>query len=106
MQPRYLTKSKFKLAIECPTKLYYAGKKEYYNNKSEDDWMQELARGGIQVGILAKKYFPNLSKVAAIGRIERANAKIRKQFPNLKYKGGSPLLPTRTTYYLGTGWVD
>ncbi len=33
MQPRYLTKSKFKLAIECPTKLYYAGKKEYYNKK-------------------------------------------------------------------------
>ena len=58
MQPRYLTKSKFKLAIECPTKLYYAGRKEYYNNKSEDDWMQELARGGIQVGELAKQYFP------------------------------------------------
>ena len=34
---------------------------------------------------LAKKYFPNLSEVAAIGRIERANARIRKQFPNLTY---------------------
>lgn len=26
---RYLTKSRFKLAEECPTKLYYTRKKEY-----------------------------------------------------------------------------
>ena len=35
---------------------------------------------------LAKKYFPNISKVAAIGRIERANKKIRKDNPDLNYK--------------------
>lgn len=29
----YLTKSRFKLALECPTKLYYIGKKYYANEK-------------------------------------------------------------------------
>jgi hypothetical protein len=28
MSNRYLTKSRFKLAMECPTKLYYTGKEE------------------------------------------------------------------------------
>ena len=58
MYPRYLTKSRFKLALECPTKLFYNHKKEYYNKKNDDDFLQELARGGIQVGELAKQYFP------------------------------------------------
>ena len=39
---------------------------------------------------LAKKYFPNLSEAAAIGRIERANARIRKEFPDLTYKKVEP----------------
>ena len=29
-KPRYLTKSRFKLALECPTKLFYTGKIEIY----------------------------------------------------------------------------
>lgn len=29
MNSRYLTKSRFSLALECPTKLFYTGKKEY-----------------------------------------------------------------------------
>ena len=36
MKPRYLTKSRFKLALECPTKIYYDGKYEYANQKKED----------------------------------------------------------------------
>ena len=28
--PRYLTKSRFKLAAECPTKLFYTGKEDVY----------------------------------------------------------------------------
>ena len=40
MQPRYLTKSKFKLATECPTKLYYAGKKEYIElDRKPENWL-------------------------------------------------------------------
>ena len=30
IKPRYLTKSLFKIAVECPTKLFYADKKEEY----------------------------------------------------------------------------
>ena len=60
MKPyRYLTKSRFKLGIECPTKLYYTRKKEYSNQKTDDKFLNALADGGYQVGELAKLYFPN-----------------------------------------------
>lgn len=58
MRPRYLTKSRFKLALECPTKLYYAGKTEYANQKIDDPFLLALADGGFQVGELAKYHFP------------------------------------------------
>ena len=31
-KPRYLTKSRFKLAVQCPTKLFYTGKKDTYRD--------------------------------------------------------------------------
>jgi hypothetical protein len=40
MKPRYLTKSRFKLAVYCPTKLFYAGKKDYRDLKQEDSFLQ------------------------------------------------------------------
>ena len=58
MKAIYLTKSRFKLALECPTKLYYTGKNEYANQKIEDTFLLALADGGFQVGALAKCYFP------------------------------------------------
>ena len=58
--PRYLTKSRFKLAAECPTKLFYTGKDQIYRNiKQEDSFMAMLADGGYQVGELAKCYYPD-----------------------------------------------
>lgn len=57
-KPRYLTKSRFKLATECPTKLYYTGKKKYANQNLDDSFLLALADGGFQVGDLAKCYFP------------------------------------------------
>lgn len=58
MQARYLTKSRFKLGRECPTKLFYTGKNEiYYDNKIENDFLKALAEGGFQVGELAKRYY-------------------------------------------------
>ena len=58
--PRYLTKSRFKLAVECPTKLYYSGKEKIYRNiKNEDSFLQALADGGFQVGKLAQLLWPN-----------------------------------------------
>jgi len=55
----FLTKSKFKSAIECPTKLFYIGKSEYINNKIDNPFLEALADGGFQVGELAKHYYPN-----------------------------------------------
>lgn len=55
---RYLTKSRFKLAIECPTKLFYTRKKEYPDKMATDPFMEALAEGGFQVGELAKCYYP------------------------------------------------
>lgn len=58
--PRYLTKSRFKLAVECPTKLFYSGKrKEYKDAIADNDFMAVLAEGGYQVGELAKKLYPD-----------------------------------------------
>lgn len=56
--PRYLTKSRFKLALECPTKLFYTKKKEYPDQKIDNAFLKALANGGFQVGELAKCYFP------------------------------------------------
>lgn len=58
LNKRYLTKSRFKLANECPTKLFYTGKKEYANQNLDDSFLLALADGGFQVGDLAKCYFP------------------------------------------------
>lgn len=54
---RYLTKSRFKLSLECPTKLFYTRKKEYADQNQLDLFLIELAKGGIQIGELAKFYF-------------------------------------------------
>ncbi len=53
---RYLTKSRFKIGCECPTKLYYTGKPAYGDNKHEDKFLEALAEGGFQVGALAQVY--------------------------------------------------
>ena len=58
MEGKYLTKTLLNLAMECPTKLYYAGKKEYANQKIDDPFILSLENGGFQVGELAKHYFP------------------------------------------------
>ena len=55
---RYLTKSRFKLAVECPRKLFYSGKKEYFDKSIDDSFLAALAEGGYQVGELAKIYHP------------------------------------------------
>jgi hypothetical protein len=56
-EPRYLTKSRFKLACECETKLFYTKKAEYADQSIDDPFLLELAKGGYQVGELAKYYF-------------------------------------------------
>ena len=66
MRGRYLTKSRFKLALECPTKIFYDGKPEYANHKIEDPFLLALAEGGFQVGELAKYYIPGGDEIETI----------------------------------------
>lgn len=56
---KLLTKSRFKLGLECPNKLYYTKKKEYANTKMEDPFLAALAEGGFQVEELARMTFPD-----------------------------------------------
>ncbi|OMP32267.1 DUF2779 domain-containing protein [Mangrovimonas sp. DI 80] len=55
---RYLTKSRFKLALDCPTKLFYTRKPEYENQSESDPFLEALAEGGFQVEELARMYYP------------------------------------------------
>ena len=77
MENKYLTKSRFKLATECPTKLFYTGKdKEYADQKCDDDFLLALAEGGIQVGELAKCYFQDGHEIKSLdydNSLERTN---------------------------------
>jgi len=54
---RYLTKSRFRLALECVTKLYYTKKDNYADESIDDPFLEALAEGGFQVGELAKFLF-------------------------------------------------
>jgi hypothetical protein len=78
IKPRYLTKSRFKQALECPDKLYYTGRKqEYADSRDDDDFLRQLAKGGMQVGELAKCYFPGGVEVETLDN-EAALAKTRE----------------------------
>ena len=80
-QHRYLTKSRFKLGIECPAKLYYTGKPEYLNQKKKDSFLEALADGGYQVGELAKLYFPGGHDITTLDyeEAEEQTLKLLKQ---------------------------
>ena len=54
MKARYLTKGRFKLGLECPTKLFYTKNAAYADQGQNDPFMQALAKGGYQVGEMAK----------------------------------------------------
>lgn len=64
--PRYLTKSRFKLALECPTKLHYTGNPDYLDNAAGNTFMAALAEGGYQVGALACAMHPDGVLVDAV----------------------------------------
>ncbi|WP_411833177.1 DUF2779 domain-containing protein [Pseudoxanthomonas mexicana] len=64
---RHLTKSRFTLALECPTKLAYLDDPRYANANRHNDFLMALAEGGHQVGALAKCLFPDGIEVDAQG---------------------------------------
>ncbi len=55
---RYLTKSRFKLGLECPNKLFYTKKDDYANQKNNNPFLEALASGGFQVEELARMHYP------------------------------------------------
>lgn len=57
MPARYLTKSRFKLAVECPAKLNYTGLPEFVDRNDSDEMLRGLAEGGLQIGALAQAFF-------------------------------------------------
>ena len=81
MKYRYLTKSRFQLAQECPRKLYYYGKSKYPNNKNTP-FLAALAEGGFQVGALAKCYFPegyDISEIDIDKSLQQTNELLKKE---------------------------
>jgi hypothetical protein len=54
----YLSKSDFKVAQTCPTKLYYK-KNKYPSQKDENDYFALLADGGFMIGKLAQLLYPD-----------------------------------------------
>jgi hypothetical protein len=64
MTQKLFTKSRMKVALDCPTKLWYMERPDVYGNNSEgDSFLEALAQGGYQVGELAKLYYPGGNEV-------------------------------------------
>jgi len=82
MKTRYLTKSRFKLAYDCPSKLYFEGHPEYKNSKQEDEFLKALAEGGFQVGALAQVMHPSGIEIAA----RNPDKAVEETAPHLKKK--------------------
>ena len=88
---RYLTKSRFKEGLECPTKLYYSKNPEYQNNQLDDPFLESLAEGGYQVGELAKFLISDQPYIDDITvesldyqeSIQSTNEKLKKQFVSI-----------------------
>ncbi|MGO4921408.1 DUF2779 domain-containing protein [Maribacter spongiicola] len=53
-----LSKSRFKLGLECPNKLFFTSKTAYANQSADDSFLQALAKGGFQVEALARLHYP------------------------------------------------
>ena len=79
----YLTKSRFKIGISCPTKLYYEmHPNDFHNNDDENEFMKALAKGGLQAGELAKMYYPGGVEIDGESKekqLEQTNAALKQE---------------------------
>lgn len=57
MASPYITKSDFKVAVDCRTKLFYR-KNGYPTNLDENEYLRFLADGGFMIEFIAKTRFP------------------------------------------------
>ena len=56
---KVLTKTKFKLGLDCLSKLFFSFDSNYNDIKKMDSFLQYLAEGGFQVEEYARQHFPN-----------------------------------------------
>jgi len=63
---RTLSKSDFKVAQECPTKLYYR-KRKFPNTMEDNDYLKMLAEGGYAVGKMAQLMHPGGVDLGEVG---------------------------------------
>ena len=56
--------------MDCPTKLYYATNPGYRSTLDDNDFLEALAKGGIQVGELAKLYYPGGTDIETLNKDE------------------------------------
>ncbi len=55
MHGRPLSKSRYRLGLECPTKIFYSLDNTYLNRNEDNDFLRAPADGGFQVGELARR---------------------------------------------------
>ena len=77
MPSPFLTKSDFKAAFECSTKLYYR-KNSYPDSRNDNEYLRFLADGGFMVEFLAKARFPEGIDLSEETNQERAWEKTRE----------------------------
>lgn len=79
---RYLTKSRFTMAITCPAKLKYLDDHSFANSTKDNDFLKALAEGGHQVGALAKYIFPGGIEIKESGhdaQVEKTAALLEQE---------------------------
>jgi len=55
---KVLSKSRFKIGLSCPNKLFFSGNKSYKNKEDDNTFLASLAEGGFQVEALARLSYP------------------------------------------------
>lgn len=55
---KVLSKSRFKIGLSCPNKLYFSSNKSYKNKEDDNTFLASLAEGGFQVEALARLSYP------------------------------------------------
>ena len=66
-----LSKTDFKVASDCPTKLYYR-KHNYQSINDENSYLEYLAEGGYAVAKMASLYYPNGIRIDNYSGVEKA----------------------------------
>lgn len=77
MSTLYLSKSDFKIARTCPTKLYYL-KKHYPNTLQDDEYLELMAKGGYMIGKMAQLLYPDGIEIKLNSGLETAIAQTKE----------------------------